>query len=178
MMSLFHFTSLPHLEEIIRSGTIRVTESNIGAPWQDPIYPYGTHAGPPVVHLLDSPDPFDFDHGLTGAAYDKRQARFEVNVQGVPWGEWEWTQMMSPRWRGILERQAGEGASAHWRIQPAPIRAKRWVSIAVLDSEEAPVPDAYKAHLGPADGQGYRALPEALIEAIRLAPGSHVRPPR
>lgn len=178
MMSLFHFTSLPHLEEIIRAGAIQTTESNIGAPWQDPIYPYGTHAGPPVVHLMDSPNPFEYDHGLTGATYDKRQVRFEVSIPGIPWGAWEWTQRMSPRWRGILERQAGEGSSAHWYIHPAPIRPRRWVSVSILDSDETPVPDAYKAHLGPADEHGYRPLREGLIEAIRLAPGESVRPPR
>lgn len=175
-MTLYHFTSLPHLEEIIRAGMIQTTESNIGAPWQDPLYPYGTHAGPPVVHLMDSPNPFEFDHGLTGAVYDKRDARFEVNVPGILWDAWEWTQMMSPRWRKILERQGGEGSSTHWHVLPAPIRAKRWTSIAVLDSEEAPIPDAYKAHLGPADDHGYRPLSESLIEAIRLAPDAHVRP--
>lgn len=175
-MTIFHYTSLPHLEEIIRTGSILTTESNIGAPWQDPLYPYGTHAGPPVVHLMDSPNPFEFDHGLTGALYDKRQARFEVNVPGIPWDSWEWVQMMSPRWRGILENQGGEGASAHWLILPAPIRRRRWVSVAVRDDETTSVPDAYKAHLGDPDEYGYCALSDSLVDAIMLAPGSHVRP--
>lgn len=170
-MTLFHFTSLPHLEEIIRSGAILTTESNIGAPWQDPIYPYGTHAGPPVVHLMDSPNPFEFDHGLTGVRYDKRQARFEVSAPGIPWESWEWVQRMSPRWRGILERQAGEGASKHWQVFPAPIRAKRWVSIAVKEDESTAVPGAYKSHLGEPDEHGYMTLSPALIEAIATAQG-------
>lgn len=177
-MTLFHFTSLPHLEEIIREGMILTTESNIGAPWQDPIYPYGTHAGPPVVHLMDSPAPFEFDHGLTGARYDKRQVRFEVNVPGIAWDSWEWVQMMSPRWRGILEKQGGMGASEHWSIFPAPIRRRRWVSVAVREDEATPTPQAYKEHLGAKDKHGYAPLHEALIDAIMLAPGLHVSPPQ
>lgn len=177
-MNLFHFTSLPHLEEIIREGLIRTTESNIGAPWQDPIYPYGTHAGPPVVHLMNSSAPFDFDHGLTGAMYDKRQARFEVNVPGITWDSWEWVEMMSPRWRAILEKQGGVGASEHWLVLPAPIRRRRWVSIAVREDDSTPIPQAYKEHLGNMDEHGYAPLSDALIDAIMLAPGSHVSPPR
>lgn len=177
-MNLFHYTSLPHMEEIIRAGAIHPSESNIGAPWQDPIYPYGTHAGPPVVHLMDSPNPFEYDHGLTGATYDKRQVRFEVSIPGIPWGAWEWTQRMSPRWRGILEEQAGAGASNLWRIFPAPISRRRWVSVAVRGDETTSIPVAYRGHLGAPDEHGYQRASEALIDAILAAEASNVRPPR
>lgn len=177
-MTLFHYTSLPHLEEIIRSEVILPTESNIGAPWKDSVYPYGTHAGPPVVHLMDSPTPFGFDHGLTGVRYDKRQARFEVKVPGIDWDSWEWTQKMSPRWREILEKQAGIGASKHWRVFPAPIRQKRWASIGVRQDDTTPLPEAYKSHLGEPDEYGYRPLSDFLIEAINLVPIKNVRPPQ
>lgn len=177
-MNLYHFTSLPHLEEIIRSGTIQVTESNIGAPWQDPTYPYGSHAGPPVVHLMDVADPFAFDHGLGGAHYDKRQVRFEVNVPGIPWMDWEWTATMSPRWRRILEEQAGQGASDHWHVFPAPIRRRRWASVAVRKDPATPIPWQYREHLGDADEHGYRPLSEALINAISEAPEANPSTPR
>lgn len=176
-MNLFHFTSLPHLEEIVRVEMILPSESNIGAPWEDSQFPYGEHAAPPVVHLMNTSSPFEYDHGLTGTRYDKRQARFEVNVPGIPWNSWEWTHIMSPRWRGILEKQAGLGASEHWRVFPAPIRRRRWVSVSVRDDDAMPIPEPYRAHLGEADKEGYFPLSEALLDAIHSAEPVSVRPP-
>lgn len=177
-MTLFHFTSLPHLEEIIRDGMLLPSESNIGTPWDDPQYPQGENAGPPVVHLMNTSSPFEFDHGLGGAHYDKRQARFEVNVPGIPWLSWEWTQMMSPRWQAIMEKRAGLGASAAWLVFPAPIRRRRWTSISVRDEEGDFLPEQYRAHLGAEDKDGYRPLSEALIEALAAATPVSVRPSR
>lgn len=176
MRTLYHFTNLPRLESIIGEGLIRPSESNIGAPWSDPRYPYGEHAAPPVVHLLDTANPFEFDHGLTGVVHDKRQVRIGVEVPGIPWRSWEWTQMMSPRWRRILADQVGVGADTHWRVFPAPIRRRRWSSIAVKEDNDTPIPEAYKSQLGPADESGYHPVSESLIEAIAGAPDSRVSP--
>lgn len=146
-------------------GVIRTTESNIGTPWMDPQYASGEHAGPPVVHLLNTPTPFDFDHGLTGTHFDKRAVRFEVSVRGVEWEAWEWTHLMSPRWHDMLVSQAGgAGASDQWLVFPAPVRAKRWVSVSVLES--ADVPDSYARYLGASDEYGYRPVDSFLLEQL------------
>lgn len=176
MLPHYHFTCLPHLESIIRSGAILPSESNVGAPWEDAYYPSGENAGPPVVHLLDAPSPSGFDHGLGGSGYNKKQVRIEVRVPAIPWNGWEWTHRMSPRWRENLENSGGQGASSHWLVFPAPIRQSRWLSIAITDDPPTPIPTEYEKHLDEADDSGYRTMSADLIQAIAQAQPNNVRP--
>lgn len=86
--------------------------------------------------------------------------------------------MMSPRWREMVEKRAGIGASDAWLVFPAPIRRPRWTAISVRDDEAGRIPEQYRAHLGPEDKDGYRPLSEALIEALAATTPLNVRPSR
>lgn len=125
----YHFTSAYHLESITASGVIIPSESNIGSPDRT-MPPYGPHLGPDVVWLLDTPDPYAFDHGLTGSLYDKRMIRIGVRVPAIKWTEWAPAERMSPEWRSLLIKAGGgPDAADHWYIWPSPIRRGRWTDI-------------------------------------------------
>lgn len=129
-MTFFHYTSLAHLEVMIRGGgLILPTESNVGGvlPWEEP---YGMHVGPDVVWLLDDSDPFAHSHGLVHSMVDKREVRIEVNVPAVRWLDWEPVSRMNPKWREtFINAGGGPLAVEHWHVWPASIKFARWVGV-------------------------------------------------
>lgn len=132
-MSFFHFTHIGHLNSIILEGRLRVTESNIGAPYAVPQGPSGLDAGPRVVWLTDLDAlPLDEDtHPLYLGLYpEKRRIRFEVDVPAIRWLDWAPAARMDPDWRETFVRSAGgPDVVEHWYVFPAPVREPRWVSV-------------------------------------------------
>lgn len=132
-MTFFHYTSREHFDVIVHAGVIFPTESNVGGvlPWEPP---YGERVGPDVVWLLDSSDPFAFNHGLAPDRFNglnKRAIRIEVDVPAIRWLDWEPAQQMHPSWRQTLvDIAGGEEAAEHWYVWPAAIRRSRWVACA------------------------------------------------
>jgi hypothetical protein len=132
---LYHFTSRYHLGLIEREGGILPTESNIGSPVSH-LLPYGDHVGPDVVWLLDTPDPFEYGHGLADMegeiklAHDKREVRITVDVAPIKWSEWEPAMQMNRKWRErFIASGGGPEAAEHWYVFPAPIRRRLWLSV-------------------------------------------------
>lgn len=168
-MPLHHFTSIRHLPGIINTGAILPTESNIGAPWPTKGgHPSGKNAGPDVVHLLDIPNPDTFGHGLGGSSTGKTQVRFTITGTAIPWGSWSWVEEMDPKWRAALEESAGPGASEHWLVVPASIRAKRWAALSLRHLPDSPIPEHYLPYLGEPDEHGYmEADGELLLRIIQ-----------
>jgi hypothetical protein len=139
-MTFFHFTHPGHLGSIVEAGRLLPSESNVGAPYPVTDGPQGSHVGPDVVWLLDSPEIAaqsptgdDLTHGLYP---DKRRIRFEVDVRAIRWLDWTHAAVMSPDWRRIMIDAAGGMEFAeHWYVFPAAIRRSRWLGIhdVVLD---------------------------------------------
>lgn len=140
-VTFYHFTSRQHLESIERDGVIRPSENNVGSPlptW----HPFGTHVGPDVVWLLDTPVA-EFNHGLSPwpgsdlvSMFDKTAATIEVDVPAIRWADWSYTNQMHPEWRrAFVQAGGGEEAAAHWYVWPRPIRRSRWVMISRKEEE-------------------------------------------
>jgi hypothetical protein len=146
-MTYYHLTSERHLKGIERDGVIRPSESNVGSPvpaWQ----PYGTHVGPDVVWLLNTPV-LEFNHGLTTAAgsdlvsaFDKTAVAIEVNVPAMRWLDWAYSSQMHPAWRkAFIQAGGGDEAATHWYVWPRTIRRSRWVSMVIRGNNEGVTSD-------------------------------------
>lgn len=137
-MILYHYTCrcAAHLGSILRDGTLKVTESNIGS--ADPkMPPHGVHVAPDVVWLTTSQNPIG-TQGLDGSSHDKTTARIVVDVPDAHhWQEWSQEQGMHPRWRRRLERGC---YPSQWYVVERPIPCSEWVSIEVgADSVDKPL---------------------------------------
>lgn len=153
-MRLYHFTDQVHLPEIMRSQVLETTESNIGSP--DPDWkPFGSHLGPDVVWLLDTPA-IDAAHGLIrhpshvasllAVGYseeetDKTRIRFEVSIPKHhvhKWTKWHPARSrMNPTWRSALIQSAGgDEAASHWWVSTSPIPAKQWVEVRDVGTDQ------------------------------------------
>jgi len=127
---LYHYTCRCelHLGSILREGTLRVSESNIGS--ADPkMPPCGEHIGPDVVWLTTSEHPWG-TQGLEGGPCDKTAVRIVVDVVDAHhWPEWSKRHGMHPRWRRSLERDCYPN---QWYVVERPIPQEEWVSVDTL----------------------------------------------
>lgn len=129
-MKLYHFTSEFHLPRILAAGFLMTTESNVGSPYPGHD-PYGDHAAAPVVWLMDDPEgPFRYNHGLAGAAVDKKRIRFTVEVDAVRWLNWQPAMDMHPEWRkNFLAVSGGLISARRWYVSEESILQEDWLEI-------------------------------------------------
>lgn len=163
-MRLFHYTSSDRAVDIIRTKLIKPSESNIGSPWEGPLHPYGKHAGPPAVDLIDTPTPTPGNTALTSLSLARRAVRVTVEVpHGIRWQDWEYVAYMDPKWRQMVIDKAGMRDSLeHWYVVPGAIRPHFWVSM------HAQASAGKDLALGPtADEYGYHEVLAALPDKIR-----------
>lgn len=117
---LYHYTSGIHLPEILSSGHLRLTESNIEI----------SGAGPGVVWLTTTIDPGG--NGLDGG-YDKGSVRLTIDASGLPvhhWPTWAFEQGIEGYWYDALDKAGGNG-SENWWVCTQPIPLDRVLTIEV-----------------------------------------------
>lgn len=130
-MRLFHYTGQFHLATIMSAGFLKVTESNVGS--GSPLMPpMGVRVGPDVVWLTTSVTGDGCGLESFGVGSAKREVRFTVDVDdAVRWIDWPPAQLMHPRWRAGLTRNANADS---WYVVERPIPMAEWVAV-----EGAPV---------------------------------------
>jgi hypothetical protein len=109
---LGHFTAMEHLELLLGSGVLLVTESNIGAPDTPEmkamgVSPRGEDIGPKVVWLTDLDDPRLA--GITGLTGTKGSVLLTVDVPESEvhwWPEWSRRHGIDERWYAALAHRA------------------------------------------------------------------------
>jgi hypothetical protein len=133
----YHFTSETHLPLILDAGYLKLSESNVGSGIPS-LPPFGDHAGPDVVWLLDVPTVRHHSHGLAGASVDKTAIRFTVHApDAVRWLNWQPAMQMHPEWRQIFVRVGGGSAdSRHWYVVEHEIHAADWLEIRDMKTGE------------------------------------------
>lgn len=116
-MKLYHYTSINHLKEILRSGEIRLTASNLMKP-KNPTLLNGrlvdeTDNYMPVVWFTDTLD-FEtaYNCGLSGGIEDKTEAAITVTVNDTmtfyKWDQWAEQNDIDPEWFEALKKTAPE----------------------------------------------------------------------
>ena len=155
-MLLYHFTSREHYTtRIDPAGYLALTESNVGSP--DPRWePYGTHQGPPVVWLLDTPvlghlhglrtfTPRELQERIDRGMFppgtrqpDKTELRITVEVEdAVRWAEWDPQTWMNYRWRNkFVTGAGGPKAAASWWVSERPIPRAEWAAVDEVESSQ------------------------------------------
>lgn len=132
-MRLYHFTSREHLASIRCDGYLRLTESNVSAPWQH-------LAMTPVVWFVDTPV-LQHDHGLGGSAVDKRDVRIAVDVPEswtLRWLDWANGQGIDGHWlNALVDAAGGFEAAAHWWVTFRVVHHDRWVEVAVRSGDNS-----------------------------------------
>lgn len=112
-MILYHYTSRHHHKQIVDSGVIKTTESNIGSGHPD-FKPYGVDVGPRVVWLTSQPDVVD-GHGLNGSLYNKFEVRFQFDlVDAIKWSDFATQHGINKHWYRILDKAANYTARYWW----------------------------------------------------------------
>lgn len=160
-MRLYHYTSTARAAAIIKEGKLRPSESNIGTPWQSALHPYGKHAAPPVVSLIDTPTPTPHGHNRTTLSLRSRATRITVEIPNpIRWADWEFVTYMDPEWRQmIIDKAGGHDIVDHWYVVPGAIRPIKWEAIDALPAENAHLV------LGPTpDEHGYHEVTDILTE--------------
>ena len=117
---LYHYTSEIHLPAILRSGHLRLTDSNIGF----------DGSGPKVVWLTTTTDPGG--NGLDGG-FDKGAVRLTIDASGLPvhhWPTWSFEQGIEGFWYDALD-SAGGGGSENWWVCTREIPLDRVLTIEV-----------------------------------------------
>lgn len=124
-MILYHFTAREHMPEILRTGVLKLVESNIS--------PKREHAGPDVVWLTNNPMwpivPEGDSIGYNGLIHLKTAVRITVDVSHAKrWRKWAQAQGVDQRWLAAL---AHVGGSRSWYVVTTPIKQDNWVAIDV-----------------------------------------------
>ena len=130
-MRLKHYTSVLHLPYILQSGSIKVCESNIGAPRGRIAHegPAGPHAGPDVAWFTVG------DYEGTAASpvpgsRPKDDVVFEVEVDDAHhWPEWARLQGINEQWYRIL---AEMGNPDEWYIVERPVPREQWQRVYLI----------------------------------------------
>lgn len=120
-VTLYHFTSLTHLSDILVDGYLDVTESNLSKKRE--------RAGKDVVWLTTE-STTELGLGLDGSAVDKKALRFTVRLHKrafSKWRDWAHAHGIDPNWETTFAR-AGGGAGT-WRVVPRRIPREEWVDI-------------------------------------------------
>ena len=128
-MTLYHYTCLEHLRQILADGIIKTTHSNLLRP-VNPRFINGVFADPetdsykPVVWLTST---LDFSagegNGLTGSVYDKTECAIAIEVMFYhhfrKWDEWTKENKADKEWIARLKATAPNWRS--WYISEKPI---------------------------------------------------------
>lgn len=117
--TLYHFTSPMHIGEILRSGHIDVTESNV-----DPFVP---HAGPDVVWLTSDPDPGKHLWSGGGFKLQFRITMFGSGLGAVHWPEWARKHEIDDRWYEALANSGGDPET--WWVTERPVTSLFWIAV-------------------------------------------------
>ncbi|MCJ0868119.1 hypothetical protein [Streptomyces sp. AP-93] len=123
MTVLYHYTLVFHLPQILRSGYINVTESNISAGRE--------HAGPDVVWLTAANTADRSGGWYTGSHVDKTAVRITVDVperEVYRWTEWAPRHGCSARTMAALRRVKGGNS---WRVVARRVQCEEWKEIVV-----------------------------------------------
>lgn len=112
----YHFTCFYHMMEIIASGKIKLTNSNLLEPVnmriENGVAVSDTDYYKPVVWLTSKPAHSKIGVFFPGSSprpeYDKRRIRIEIpDLQELdirPWSRWAAENGISPQWRAALTR--------------------------------------------------------------------------
>lgn len=128
MRTVYHYTCLAHVPDIVASGYIKTVESNLSVERE--------HAGPDVVWLTTDPEAGPRDHGLnaTGldavANWDKSRVRITVELPNnyvYKWLPWAKARGIEDRWLAALMR-TGTGWQT-WRVTERRIDRRSWREI-------------------------------------------------
>lgn len=122
---LYHYTCAHHLQAIVDSEKLILTESNI-----DPIM---EHAGPDVVWFTTDPD-LRHGHGLDNNApamhlWNKKRIRITVEVPAddvVHWASWAVEQGIPAVWQKALAKAGGMDT---WMVLLREVPISEWVEI-------------------------------------------------
>lgn len=115
MDTLYHYTSCHHMMEIISSGKLKLTPSNLLRPnlrIENHCAVSDTDNHKPVVWLTSREDPEKigvfFPSNLMPPDYDKRRIQFTIPndpALGIkPWGPWATQNHMNKAWRRTLAK--------------------------------------------------------------------------
>lgn len=116
--TFYHYTSFPHLPQIIASGCLTLTDSNFSA---------GTRRGGPDVVWLTRED-----HRRTPQWAEPPKGRVRITVAPSAtvqrFDKWAKRQDIDAAWLRMLEQAGGERAFK-WHVTEEPIPADQWVRI-------------------------------------------------
>ncbi len=98
MRVLYHYTGTIHLNEILRTGYLKITDSMLRE--HDPHYK-------PVVWLTSEKNPDPFKLGLNGSMVDKTEVRIHVekkpNLPIKSWDVFSAQNKIDPAWKKNME---------------------------------------------------------------------------
>ena len=110
--TLFHYTNPVHLGEILASGKLKLTCSNLVRPvngrMEDHNFVSDTDGYRPVVWLTDSISPYGHGIDQEGIMTERDKARIRIEVAVTPdlhiqkWMDWADENNMDPEWRAAI----------------------------------------------------------------------------
>ena len=127
---LFHYTSKYHLAKILKTGYLKLTESNLLKPvsYADALPKPDSQLHKPVVWLTRTETPVG--NGLEGCLFNKYEIRltFHKRENYIPWLVWSRNNRINKSWAKMLER--GNNPNA-WYVseQIVPLNAGELVWI-------------------------------------------------
>lgn len=117
MALLYHYTSTYHLQKILESGYLKLTESNLR--FKEEMYK-------PCVWLTNSASPEG--HGLEGSILNKKAVRIVINMstKHKKWKKWSRKNNINDQWADILEKNRNANS---WYICESTIPVEDFVRI-------------------------------------------------
>ena len=139
-MKLYHFTSVRHVKEILRSGVIRTTYSDI--------QPDG--AGPGVVWLTSNPEPKQgwTESEVPNFLYEKYGIRITVEVpekEAHRYSEWSLKMGIDPKWLKLYtERDSDFG---NWHVVTRAIGRSEWIDVEMWEGFQSDQTQGYSRRM-------------------------------
>lgn len=135
---LYHFTSGYHLEKILESGYLKLTESNLQLTkdWDIVAYNQGKQKlYKPVVWLTDKAEEDAVGMGLESSKVDKTSIRIAIKKQPYhkKWSKWRREQGMDTAWAKEMERGR---APKTWWVSEITIGVKDFLEVVDMRTGE------------------------------------------